>query len=137
MRYRSISSSASATESSGPSVSGSTIIPDSERFTLSTSATWSSIERLRWTIPIPPSRASAIASRASVTVSIAAETIGTFSEIDGVSRVTVETSFGSTDDSAGSRSTSSNVSPSLPSLRSNATRRSSSFSCRISVNVSP
>ena len=43
---------------------------------MSTSATCSSIERLRWRIPIPPSRASAIASRASVTVSIAAETTG-------------------------------------------------------------
>ena len=62
-------------------MTGSTIIPASERFTLSTSATWSSIERLRWTIPIPPSRASAIASRASVTVSIAAETIGIASAI--------------------------------------------------------
>ena len=46
--------------------------------------------------PDPPARASAIASRASVTVSIAAEISGMFSEIDGVSRVTVETSFGRT-----------------------------------------
>ena len=99
-------------------MTGSTIIPDSERFTLSTSATWCSIERFRCTIPIPPARASAIASRASVTVSIAAETTGIWSEIDGVSRVTVETSFGSTSDSAGSRSTSSNVSPSFPNFRS-------------------
>ena len=82
-------------------MSGSTIIPDSERFTLSTSATWSAIERLRWTIPMPPSRASAIAIRASVTVSIAAETIGSSSAIVRVSRVAVETSFGSTADSAG------------------------------------
>ena len=36
-----MSSSASATESPGRSVTGSTIIPDSERLTLSTSATWS------------------------------------------------------------------------------------------------
>ena len=51
---------------------------------------------------MPPSRASAIARRASVTVSIAAETTGMFSAIVGVSRVTVETSFGRTCDSAGS-----------------------------------
>ena len=75
-------------------------------------------------MPRPPSRASAIARRASVTVSIAAETTGMFSEIDGVSRVIVETSFGRTCDSAGRRSTSSNVSPSLPNFRSSATRRS-------------
>ena len=47
-------------------------------------------------MPIPPSRASAIAMRASVTVSIAAETTGTLSAIVRVSRVAVETSFGST-----------------------------------------
>ena len=63
---------------------------------MSTSPTCSSIERLRWTIPMPPSRASAIAIRASVTVSIAAETTGTSSAIVRVSRVAVETSFGST-----------------------------------------
>ena len=76
MWYVAISSSASETSAPAGSVTGSTIIPDSERLTLSTSATCASIERLRWTIPIPPSRASAIARRASVTVSIAAETIG-------------------------------------------------------------
>ena len=119
-----MSSSAVATVASGGSVTGSTIIPDSERFTLSTSATWCAIERFRWTIPMPPARASAIARRASVTVSIAAETIGIWSVIEGVKRVTVETSFGSTSDSAGSRSTSSNVRPSFPNFRSNATRRS-------------
>src|SRR5215218_3792318 len=110
--------SASATESSGRSVTGSTIMPDSLRFTLSTSATWSAIERLRCTTPRPPSRASAIASRASVTVSIAAETIGISSAIVRVRRVAVRTSFGSTDDSAGKRRTSSKVSPSRPNLSS-------------------
>ena len=57
-----------------------------------------------------------------------------FSEIDGVIRVTVETSFGSTCDSAGSRSTSSKVRPSLPNFRSNAMSRSIS-SWRISVSI--
>ena len=77
-------------------------------------------------MPMPPSRASAIASRASVTVSIAAETTGMLSSIVGVSRVRVETSFGSTRDSAGTRSTSSNVRPSLANFRSRATSRCSS-----------
>ncbi len=64
-------------------------------------------------MPIPPSRASAIASRASVTVSIAAETIGIASSMLRVRRVRVETSFGRTCDSAGTSSTSSNVRPSF------------------------
>ena len=67
-------------------------------------------------MPIPPSRASAIAIRASVTVSIAAETIGMSSAIVRVSRVAVETSFGSTADSAGTSSTSSKVRPSFAEL---------------------
>ena len=76
MRNLAMMSSAACTSSSGPSVTGSTIIPDSERFTLSTSSRWSSIERLRWITPMPPSRAMAMARRASVTVSMAAETSG-------------------------------------------------------------
>ena len=99
-------------------MTGSTIMPDSERLTLSTSATCSSIERLRWTMPSPPSRASAIAIRASVTVSIAAERIGISSAIVRVSRVAVRTSFGSTADSAGTSSTSSKVRPSRPNFSS-------------------
>ena len=39
MWYRAINSSAAATGASGGNVTGSTIIPDSERLTLSTSAT--------------------------------------------------------------------------------------------------
>ena len=46
--------------------------------------------------PRPPSRASAIAIRASVTVSMAAERTGMASEIDFVSRVAVLTVAGST-----------------------------------------
>jgi hypothetical protein len=53
-------------------VIGSTIMPLSLRLTLSTSAAWSSMLRLRWMTPSPPWRASAIASSLSVTVSIAA-----------------------------------------------------------------
>ena len=77
-------------------------------------------------IPIPPSRASAIASRDSVTVSIAAETIGISSAIVGVSRVAVATSFGSTADSAGTSSTSSKVRPSLPNFASRSSSNSKS-----------
>src|SRR5436190_771716 len=80
--------------------------------------------RLRWTMPMPPSRASAIASRASVTVSIAAETIGISSAIVRVRRVAVRTSFGSTDDSAGRSRTSSKVSPSLPNFASRSSSQS-------------
>jgi hypothetical protein len=104
---------ASVTRASAGSVTGSTIMPDWFRLTLSTSPTWSSIDRLRWTIPMPPARAIAMASRDSVTVSIAADTIGIASSMRGVSRLAVDTSAGSTDDSAGTNSTSSNVRPCL------------------------
>jgi hypothetical protein len=102
------------------------IIPASERFTLSTSDTCSAIERLRWTTPIPPSRASAIAIGASVTVSIAAEMTGISSSIARVKRVRVETSFGRTADSAGTSRTSSNVRPSFANFASSASKRSTS-----------
>ena len=46
-------------------------MPASERFTRSTWAAWSSIERLRCSTPMPPCRAIAMAIRASVTVSMA------------------------------------------------------------------
>src|SRR6185312_3912678 len=65
-----------------------------------------------------PSRASAIASRASVTVSIAAEAMGMFKMMSVVNLVAVRASPGSTYDSAGSSNTSSNVRPSLPNFQS-------------------
>ena len=49
-----------------------------------------------WTMPMPPSWASAMASRASVTVSMAAESSGRFSWIDRVSCV-VEADFAGKD----------------------------------------
>ena len=70
------SASTSATVASGVVVTGLVIMPDSLRLTLSTCAAWSSIERLRWRMPMPPWRAMAIAMRDSVTVSIAAESSG-------------------------------------------------------------
>src|SRR6185437_16293857 len=69
-------------------------------------------------MPMPPSRASAIASRASVTVSIAADAMGMLSVISVVNLVAVRTSPGSTYDSAGSSNTSSKVRPSLPNFQS-------------------
>ena len=77
-------------------VTGFTTMPDSNFFTCRTcSACWSGV-RLRWMTPMPPACAMAMASRASVTVSIAAERIGRLSEIDRVSRVRMSASAGST-----------------------------------------
>ena len=55
---------------------GSTMMPFSERLTLSTSRVCSSIDMFLWITPRPPSCASAIANSASVTVSIGEERIG-------------------------------------------------------------
>src|SRR6476469_3699675 len=115
-----MTATASRTARSGVRVTGSTIMPDSERLTLSTSPTWSSIERLRWMTPMPPARARAIAIRPSVTVSIAADMIGTRSTISPAIRVAVSTSAGRIDEAAGSSRTSSKVSP-----------RPANLSCRI------
>ena len=58
---------ASPTVASGGSVIGSTMIPFSDRLTLSTSRVCSSIDMFLWMTPRPPSWASAMASSASVT----------------------------------------------------------------------
>ncbi len=58
----------------------------------------------------------AIAMRASVTVSIAAEISGMFSAIAGVTNVRVSAVAGSTSDGPGTSSTSSNVSASRSSM---------------------
>ena len=60
-------------------------------------------------IPKPPACAMAMARRASVTVSMAAEMIGIDSLSDFVSRVPVFTWAGSTDEAPGFISTSSKV----------------------------
>ena len=75
----------------GESVIGLTIMPLSDRFTRSTSDACSSIDRFLWMTPRPPCCAIAIASRDSVTVSIAALTSGTFSRMLRVSRVLTST----------------------------------------------
>ena len=58
---------------------------------------------------MPPDWAMAMASGASVTVSIAADISGMRSSISAVSRVRVSVSAGMTDERAGRNSTSSNV----------------------------
>ena len=68
---------------SGPTVIGSRTTPLSNFFTLRTLSAWTAGGRFRWTMPIPPSSASAMASRASVTMSIAADTMGMLSGIPG------------------------------------------------------
>ncbi len=107
-----INCTARPTVSSGPSVIGSVMTPLADRFTFATSRACVSTERFLWMIPMPPSCASAIASADSVTVSIGAETSGTFSRIVRVSRVLVSASAGSTPERRGSSSTSSKVIPS-------------------------
>ena len=81
---------------SGGTVTGSTTIPLSERFTLATSAACASAERLRWMTPMPPSCAMAIARRASVTVSIAALTRGIARPMWRLNRVPRSASAGRT-----------------------------------------
>lgn len=72
------SASASPSVASGRTVIGSVTMPDSDRLTRSTWPTWSSIDRLRCRTPTPPCRAIAMAIRASVTLSIAADSSGMF-----------------------------------------------------------
>src|SRR5579884_2028171 len=109
MRKRFMTSRASLILFSGAMVTGSTIMPLSLRFTRSTSSACRSIGMLRWMNPMPPCWASAMASRDSVTVSMAALTTGIFNAILRVRQVRVSASAGSTLLRAGSRSTSSNV----------------------------
>ena len=63
-------------------------------------------------MPMPPSPASAIASAASVTVSIGADSSGMFRRMCCVRRLEVSTSRGTTEERAGTSSTSSKVIPS-------------------------
>ena len=104
-------------------MTGSLTMPDSERLTRSACPAWSSIDRLRCSTPMPPWRAIAIAIRASVTVSIAADTSGTASEISRVSRVAVSASDGITSVSPGSSSTSSKVRPRVANLAGRPSKR--------------
>lgn len=113
MRNFAQSASASASVASGPTVIGSLTMPDSDRFTRSTWLTWSSTERLRCSTPTPPCRAMAMAMRASVTLSMAADSSGMLTRTLREMSVEVSTALGSTSDAPGSSSTSSYVSPSV------------------------
>ncbi len=73
-------------------VCGSGITRASARLTRATSATCCSTDRKRWTMPMPPRRAIAMAISDSVTVSMFAETTGTASRSRRVSRVETLTS---------------------------------------------
>ena len=92
---RCISASASCSRAVGGSVTGSVIIPLWLRLTFCTSAAWASTLRLRWMTPMPPWRAMAMAMRASVTLSIAADTSGTVSTIPAANVAVVSTVSGS------------------------------------------
>ncbi len=116
IRYWPHSASTSAIVASGPQVTGSVIMPASDRLTMSTCCACSSTDRLRCSTPTPPWRAMATAILASVTVSMDAETSGIRRRYRRVIRVEVSASLGSTAEWAGSRSTSSKVSPTGPNL---------------------
>ncbi len=103
-------SSTSRTVIAGEIVIGSLTTPLSNRLTFATSAACRAGGRFLWMTPSPPSWAMAIASRASVTVSIAADTSGTLRVMPRVRRVARETSRGTTVECAGTSRTSSKVS---------------------------
>ena len=107
MRYCAHSASTSSIVASGVVVIGSVIMPDSLRLTRSTIDACSAIERLRWMMPRPPSRAMAIARRASVTVSIAADSSGVATVMRRVTREDVSASLGMTSVGPGRSRTSS------------------------------
>ena len=91
-------------------VTGFTTMPDSNFFTCATWAACASGSKLRWITPMPPACAMAMASFASVTVSMAEDMTGICREIERVTREETSTSFGSTLEAAGLIRTSSKVS---------------------------
>ena len=109
MLWSAIKRSTSASLDSGPMVSGSTTMPDSNFLTRLTSLAWRSIDRFLWMTPRPPAWAMAIAMALSVTVSMAEAMIGMFSRISRVTRVSVLADVGRTAERAGRSSTSSKV----------------------------
>ena len=87
--------------------------PFSERLTVSISSACRSMLMFLWMMPMPPSRAIAMAILEVVTVSIAAVRKGELSRIPLTSSVEMSTSAGTTSERAGTSSTSSKVSPSF------------------------
>ena len=75
---------------------GLTIMPLSDRLTRSTSDACSSSDRFLWMMPMPPCCAIAMASRDSVTVSIAALSSGTLTRMLRVTHEVTSTSLGRT-----------------------------------------
>ena len=109
------------------SVMGSTIMPASLRFTLRTMSAWRSIGWFLWIMAIPPSRASAMASAVSDTVSMAAASSGMLSAMVRVRRVPTSVSRGGGPwTPPESRRTSSNESPSTANFRSQSITPSTS-----------
>ena len=102
-----INLNASATDASTVSVIGSKIIPLSDLLTFLTSRACLSMDIFLCKTPIPPSWAIAIAILDSVTVSIAADTIGIFNLIFFEKFVEVLTYLGKTSEYAGITNTSS------------------------------
>ena len=105
-----VSAKTSRTVMCGWMVTGSLTTPDSKRLTRETWIACISAVMFLWIMPMPPSCASAMASGASVTVSIAADTTGMLRRIVRVNCVARLTSRGSTLECAGTNKTSSNVS---------------------------
>ena len=116
-RNRCISDSASCSSAVAGRVTGSVIMPLWLRFTRCTSAACTSMGRLRWITPMPPTRAMAMAIGASVTLSMAADTRGTASSMSPAKRAVVSTGSGRTLRYPGTMTTSSNVSASKRSKR--------------------
>ena len=77
-------------------VIGSLTIPLSNFLTDETCCAWSWIDKFLWIMPIPPNSARAIAILASVTVSIAEDTMGIFKDIFFVNKVLKSASWGRT-----------------------------------------
>ena len=100
-------SSMSAMVASGPQVTGLVIMPASDRLTMSTCWACSSTDMFRCSTPTPPCRAMAMAMRASVTVSMAAETSGMRRVTFRLSRAEMSASPGRIAEWAGSSRTSS------------------------------
>ena len=89
-----VRSSTSRMLMSGETVIGSRMTPLSNFFTRPTSRACASMLMLLWITPMPPSWAIAMARRASVTVSMAADSRGTFRRMPRVTRVERSTSRG-------------------------------------------
>ena len=108
-RKSAIRSRASCTELREDTVTGSRIMPLSLFLTRSTSRRWRSMGMFLWVMPMPPMRAMLMAMADSVTVSMAAESRGMRSSMEGVSQVEMSTASGVTSEKLGTSKISSKV----------------------------